>query len=278
MRPLVSRFMPGETIDDVLPAVKALQAENTPSIVTYLGENVATDADADATVHEYERLVSVLTASGADTHISIKLTQFGWDMDRARALDRVRRVAELAADAGTVLAIDMESSPYVDSTIDAYETLAREFSDTAVCLQAYLHRTPADVKKLLASRPYVRLVKGAYREPADQALQARSEVSARYREIAREFLSRVPNGARIALGTHDLDLLKQIRGDAREMGLSPGQYEIQMLYGIQNEARRALAGEGERVRVLISYGRAWYAWFMRRLAEKPANLMLIARR
>lgn len=278
MRPLVSRFMPGETIDSVLPAVRALRAEQTPTIITYLGENVSSDAAADQTVAEYERLLAALTAEGADAHVSIKLTQFGWDIDRTRALDRVRSVAKMAATAGTVLAIDMESSPYVESTVEAYESLSREFNDTALCLQAYLHRTPDDFQRLLAANPYIRLVKGAYREPTDQAIQDRHEVTARYRSLARELLAHVDDGARVAFGTHDLELLRQIRADARKLGVPPNAYEIQMLYGIQNEARRGLSAEGERVRVLISYGKAWYAWFMRRLAEKPSNLMLVARR
>lgn len=278
MRPLVSRFMPGETIDDVLRAVRALRREQTPSIITYLGENVASDAAADQTVAEYERLLAALTAESADAHVSIKLTQFGWDLDPVRALDRVRGLATIAADAGTILAIDMESSPYVESTVDAYESLSREFSNTALCIQAYLHRTPGDLQRLLTVSPYIRLVKGAYREPADRALQDRHQVTARYRALAREILARVHAGARVAFGTHDLELLRQIRADARQLGVSPESYEIQMLYGIQNEARRALLADGERLRVLISYGRAWYPWFMRRLAEKPSNLMLIVRK
>lgn len=277
VRPLVARFMPGETIADTLRAARTLQAAGTPSIITYLGENVASDAAADATVAEYERLLGALAAQGADAHVSIKLTQFGWDLDRPRALDRVRAVARMAQAGGTTLAIDMESSAYVDSTVEAYETLAREFACAALCLQAYLHRTPADVRRLLAVRPYVRLVKGAYREPASVALQRREDVSARFRELARELLAHAGDGVRVAFGTHDLELLRQLREDARELAVPPAAYEIQMLYGINSEARRALAAEGERVRVLISYGRAWYPWFMRRLAENPSNLLLVVR-
>lgn len=279
MRPVVSRFMPGETIEDVMRAVSGLREERTPSIITYLGENVDSDSAAGHTVAEYERLISALSAAGDNAHVSIKLTQFGWDIDRTRALDRVRSVAGRAAAAGSVFAIDMEASPYVDSTLDAYESISRDFPDTTLCLQAYLHRTPADLKRLLSGKPYIRLVKGAYREPADRALQSRDDVSARYRSLARELLTAVQRGdARVAFGTHDSDLLGQIRQDARELGLAPSAYEIQMLYGIQSEARRSLAARGEQVRVLISYGRAWYAWFMRRLAEKPSNILLIARR
>lgn len=277
VRPLVSRFMPGESIADVLRAVRELRAEGTPSIITYLGENSASDTDADETVAEYERLLSTLAAEGSDTHVSIKLTQFGWDLNRARALERVRTLTHRAATAGTVLAIDMESSEYVDSTVTAYETLAREFPDTALCLQAYLHRTPDDMRRLLPVRPYIRLVKGAYREPGSVALQTREDVSARYRLLARELLSQVRDGVRVAFGTHDVALLQQLREDARSLGAPPNAYEIQMLYGVQNDARRALAADGERVRVLISYGRAWYPWFMRRLAEKPSNLLFVVR-
>lgn len=279
MRPVVSRFMPGETIEDVMPAARALREEKSPSVITYLGENVDSDSAADHTVAEYERLISALSAAGENAHISIKLTQFGWDLDQARALDRVRSVAGMAAAAGSVFAIDMESSPYVESSVEAYESILRDVPGSTLCLQAYLHRTPADLKRLLSGRPYIRLVKGAYREPADRALQSRDEVSARYRSLARELLAAVKQGnARVAFGTHDMQLLSQIRQDARELGVPSTAYEIQMLYGIQNEARRSLVAEGEQVRVLISYGRAWYAWFVRRLAEKPSNILLIARR
>jgi proline dehydrogenase len=279
MRPVVSRFMPGETVQDVMPAVAALRAEGTPTVLTYLGENVGSDAAADRTVEEYERLISAVAAAKETAHVSIKLTQFGWDIDRGRALGRAKSVASLAANAGLVFAIDMEYSPYVDSTIDAYESIAGEFPDTALCLQAYLHRTPADLKRLMAIKPYIRLVKGAYREPADVALQSREEVSARYRELARELLEAAVKGdARVAFGTHDMDLLRGIRQDVTALGGSSRDYEIQMLYGIQNEARRSLAAQGEQVRVLISYGGAWYAWFMRRLAEKPSNVFLMVRR
>lgn len=274
-RPLVRRFMPGETIADVLPAIKSLEEGGAPSIITYLGENVSTDAQADQTASEYEKLLAALTASGADAHVSIKLTQFGWDMDRARALERVRRVAAITADARTTLAIDMESSPYVDSTIGAYEKLASEFDNITLCLQAYLHRTPADVKRLLPLRPRIRLVKGAYREPASVAIQKREEITASYRAIANDLLRETPNGAGVAFGTHDLRLLDLLTNDARSLGLSRDTYEIQMLYGIQSDARRRLSAEGEKARVLISYGKAWYPWFMRRLAEKPSNLLLM---
>lgn len=278
MRPLVSRFMPGESLEEAIAAVRRLHGEGTPTILTYLGENVVSDGAADQSVAEYDRLFAALEASGADAHVSIKLTQLGWDVDRARALDRVRRLADTAARNRTMLAIDMEGSPYVESTVDAYAELASERTNVALCVQAYLHRTPADIQRLLAVRPYLRLVKGAYREPATVALQSRSEIDARYRSLARELLSAAKRQeARPVFGTHDMELVASIRRDARELGVPETAFEVQMLYGIQDSGRRRLAAENVRTRVLISYGRAWYPWFMRRLAEKPANLLMVGR-
>jgi proline dehydrogenase len=277
MRPLVSRFMPGESIDEAMTAVRALRAQNTPVIMTYLGENVTTDSDGEQTVREYERLFAALRVDGADAHVSIKLTQFGWDVDRTRALDRVRRLAAIAAENRTILPIDMEGSSYVESTVDAYAQLASEFKNVALCLQAYLHRTPADVQRLLPARPYIRLVKGAYREPTAVALQRRPEIDSRYRALARELLGAASQGARAVFGTHDMALISQIRRDAGVLGVPETAFEVQMLYGIQDAGRRQLAADGLRTRVLISYGKAWYPWFMRRLAEKPSNLLLVGR-
>jgi proline dehydrogenase len=175
------------------------------------------------------------------------------------------------------LAIDMESSPYVESTIEAYEKLAREHANVALCLQAYLHRTPDDLRRLLPLNPHIRLVKGAYREPGDVALERRGDVDSRYRVLARELLVATANGARVVFGTHDMALVEQIRGDARTLQVGEQSFEVQMLFGIQEAGRRQLDRDGVKTRVLISYGKAWYPWFMRRLAEKPSNLTMIAR-
>jgi proline dehydrogenase len=277
MRPLVSRFMPGETIDAAMTAVRRLQSEGTPVIMTYLGENVGTDTAADETVTEYERLFAALRATGADAHVSIKLTQFGWDVDPGKAVNRIRRLVRLAEEHRTILAIDIESSPYVDSTVAAYDALARESRHVALCLQAYLHRTAEDVKRLLPVQPYIRLVKGAYRESPAVALQRRSEVDAQYLALAAQLLAQVRSGARVVFGTHDMELVSRVRAAARGAQVPESAFEIQMLYGIQDAGRRQLAAEGLKTRVLISYGKAWYPWFMRRLAEKPSNLMLVTR-
>lgn len=277
MRPLVSRFMPGESLDDVITAVRGLGGQGTPTIVTHLGENVSSDAAADQTVAEYERLIDALAATRTGADVSIKLTQFGWDVDKRRALIRVSRVVSLAAAQRMTLAIDMESSPYVESTIEAYEKLAREHANVALCLQAYLHRTPGDVRRLLPLGPHIRLVKGAYREPGDVALARRADVDSRYRVLARELLAATGGGTRVVFGTHDMALVEQIRTDARALRVAEQSFEVQMLFGVQDAGRRRLERDGVKTRVLISYGSAWYPWFMRRLAEKPSNLAMIAR-
>lgn len=277
MRPLVSRFMPGETLEAAMEAVNALKRDGVPVIMTYLGENVSSEAAADETVEQYRRLFAALKSSGADAHVSIKLTQFGWDLDKDHALERVRTCVRIAAENNTILAIDMEGSEYVKSTVDAYEQLASEFRSVALCVQAYLHRTPDDLKRLGKVQPYIRLVKGAYRESSTVALQSRAEIDARYRALATELLRATNIGTRVVFGSHDMALLEAIRRDARELGIGDSAFEVQMLYGIQDRGRRQLAASGIKTRVLISYGKAWYPWFMRRLAEKPSNLFMIAR-
>lgn len=277
MRPLVRRFMPGDTLEAAMDAVNALKRDGVAVIMTYLGENVSSEAAADETVAEYRRLFAALKASGADAHVSIKLTQFGWDLDKDHALERVRTCARIAAENNTMLAIDMEGSEYVQSTVDAYEQLATEFRSAALCVQAYLHRTPDDLKRLSKLKPYLRLVKGAYREGSAVALQTRPEIDVRYRALASELLRETASGTRVVFGTHDVPLVEAIRQDARGLGVPDSAFEVQMLYGIQDRGRRQLASSGIKTRVLISYGKAWYPWFMRRLAEKPSNLFMIAR-
>ena len=277
MRPLVSRFMPGETLEDAMQAVNALKKDGVAVIMTYLGENVSSAAAADETVAEYRRLFAALKTSGADAHVSIKLTQFGWDLDKDHALERVRTCVQIAAENKTILAIDMEGSEYVQSTVDAYEQLAAEFRSVALCVQAYLHRTPDDLKRLGKVQPYIRLVKGAYREGPAVALQSRADIDARYRALGTELLRGTVSGTRVVFGSHDVPLVEAIRADGRDLGVPDSAFEVQMLYGIQDRGRRMLAASGLKTRVLISYGKAWYPWFMRRLAEKPSNLFMIAR-
>ncbi len=277
MRPLIDRFMPGERLGDALGLVGRLQQERLPVVLSYLGENVTSDTAADAAAAEYTALLTELAAGRFDAQISIKLTQLGWDVGMQRATERLRRLLEQAAVLGIGVNIDMEASTYTDAALDAYMGVYDRHPDVGLCVQAYLRRTPADLDRLLALRARVRLVKGAYRETADVALQDKSAISTAYFEMARRLLAAVTDGVVPSFGTHDLGLIERIRAVALEMGVPPSAYDIQMLYGINGEALRRLAASGVRTRIFICYGTAWYPWFMRRLAERPANLVTALR-
>jgi proline dehydrogenase len=276
VRATVSRFMPGEEMEDALDAAERLAAEGIPTTFTYLGENVATAADADEVVEHYLQLFRSIEERGLDAEVSVKPTHLGLEVDGNGTLERLRRLAERSAELDKHLFIDMESAPFVEPTISLYRTLREEFENTGVCIQAYLHRTPQDVADLLAAGASIRLVKGAYSEPHDVAIRDGRTIRAAFRKLALEFL-RWSGGGRLALGTHDVGLLAEIEQRAAAAGFGRDAYEIQMLYGIRVADQRRYAHDGYRIRVLISYGTHWYPWFMRRLAEHPSNAWLAVR-
>jgi proline dehydrogenase len=276
VRATVARFMPGERMEDAIAAAERLAAEGIPSTFTYLGENIESAADADAVVAHYLRLLDLIEERAIDAEVSVKPTHLGLDLDPEETLQRLRRLAERSAASSKHLFLDMESAAYVDPTLAIYRRLREEFANTGVCIQAYLHRTPQDVADLLAAGASVRLVKGAYREPGDLVIRDRRTIRAVFEKLALEFL-RWSGGGRLALATHDVQLLTEIERRAATAGFERDAYEIQMLYGIRVGDQRRLAAEGFRVRVLISYGTHWYPWFMRRLAEHPGNVWLAIR-
>ena len=276
VRATVGRFMPGETMEDALEAAERLAAEGIPTTFTYLGENVESAADADAVTEHYLRLLDLIEGRGLDAEVSVKLTHLGLDLDPEQTFERLRRLGKRSAALGKHLFLDMESVPYVDPTLAIYRRLRNELENTGVCIQAYLHRTPQDIADLLAVGASVRLVKGAYREPGDVVIRDRRKIRAAFEKLALEFL-RWSGGGRLALATHDVQMLTEIERRAAAAGFDKSAYEIQMLYGIRVADQRRLAAEGFRVRVLISYGTNWYPWFMRRLAEHPGNVWLAIR-
>jgi proline dehydrogenase len=282
VRATVSRFMPGERIEDAMRAADELAAEGISSTFTNLGENVRSAADADEVTSHYLRVLDLIDERGLDAEVSVKPTHLGLDLDAAATYERVRELARRSAALGRHLFLDMESAPYVEPTLDLYGRLLDEFAGTGVCLQAYLRRTPRDLAGLLAAGGSVRLVKGAYREPAEIAIRDRGRIRSVFAKLAVEFL-RWGGGGRLALATHDMGLLADVERRAAAAGFAPDTYEIQMLYGIRAADQRRLARDGHRVRVLIAYGDHWYPWFMRRMAERPANVWfalrnLVARR
>jgi proline dehydrogenase len=275
VRATVSRFMPGEEMEDALGAAERLRADGIPVTFTYLGEGAGTVDEADAVVEHYLALLRAIEERGLDAEISVKLTHLGLELDEGATLERLRRLAERSAELDKHLFIDMESFPFVEPTLSLYRKLREEFENTGVCIQAYLHRTPQDVADLLAAGASMRLVKGAYQEPKEVAIHDRRKIRATFRKLSLEFLRW--GGGRLALGTHDVGLLAEIERRAAAAGFGRDAYEIQMLYGIRVADQRRFAKEGYRIRVLISYGTHWYPWFMRRLAEHPSNAWLAVR-
>jgi proline dehydrogenase len=277
VRRSVSRFMPGETLDDAIAAAHQLRSRALGTAFTHLGENIAEASEAEGVVAHYLQVLERIRAETLATEISVKPTQLGLDLSENLCEQNLRRLA--AEDPGRTLWIDMESSPYVESTLRLYRRVRADHPNCGVCLQAYLHRTPRDIEALLPLKPSIRLVKGAYRELPEIAAQQKSEIDSRYLELARALLTSQTSGnvQRAILATHDPRLIEQITTFAAQQGIGRQQVEVQMLYGIQRALQEKLAGEGWKSSVLVAYGTHWYAWFMRRLAERPANLWLVIR-
>jgi proline dehydrogenase len=275
----IRKFMPGEDVDSALRAAVEFQVEGLASEFTRLGENVTRIEEADEVAAHYATLLEAIAERKLDGEISIKLTQLGFDLDVDRTLAHAQMLAAKAAATGKTLWIDMEGSTYCEPTIAFYERLKATHPNTGLCLQAYLKRTAADVRRLLPLAPSIRLVKGAYAEPASIAYQTRHDVDANYLALAVAMLDAQEAGTRIriGLGTHDVRLIEQAAAHAAALGLAKAAFEVQMLYGIRMDQQRRLSREGFLVRDLIAYGDAWYPWYMRRLAERPANVVFALR-
>lgn len=272
-RRAVRRFMPGETVESALEAAETFRPDGIGLLFTRLGENLADLGEARAVTDHYHGLLDQIEQRGLDGEISVKLTQLGLDLDADAAFANGSSLAEHAGRLGSLLWIDMEGSAYTEPTIATYERLKADRPNVGICLQAYLRRTPADVHRLLPLRPAIRLVKGAYAEPAAIAFRSRADVDTAYQSLAVLMLPAAASGElRLALGTHDVRLIERVAEYARSAGHPITAFEVQMLYGIRSAEQVRLARTGFVVRDLIAYGEAWYAWYMRRLAERPANV------
>lgn len=278
MKRAVRRFMPGETLDSALDAAAPLEAAGIGSMYTRLGENLTSLQEADAVADHYIQVFESIAARGYNGEVSVKPTQLGLDHDADRTLVHLTRLADKAAATGSYLWIDMEGSAYVESTIRLYERLREAQPRTGLCLQAYLKRTPGDFERLRPLDPAVRLVKGAYDEPESIAYRDKRQVDASYLALAVDFL-KTGRGRpiRLGLGTHDVALIEQIAEQAALAGIPRDGFEVEMLYGIRAREQYRLARAGYRVQTLIAYGDAWYPWYMRRLAERPANVAFAIR-
>jgi len=275
----VRRFMPGESAGSALDAAATFRAEGITSMFTRLGENVTKLEEGDEVAAHYLGLMADIRARDLDGEVSVKLTQLGYDLDVERTLEHARTLAAKAAETGKTLWIDMEGSAYTEGTVAFYERLKADHPNTGLCLQAYLKRTAADIQRLLPLDPRIRLVKGAYAEPAAIAFHSKQDVNRSYVELATALLEGARAGHKVllGLGTHDVVLIEEIAREAERLGLPKTTFEVEMLYGIRMDQQRRLASEGYLVRDLIAYGEAWYPWYMRRLAERPANVIFALR-
>jgi proline dehydrogenase len=278
LRRTVTRFMPGETIDDALAAARQLAEKRIATLVTHLGENIEDRSEAESVTNHYLDVLQRISAANLPTEVSVKLTQLGLDLDHEFCYANLARLIE-ATPPDKTLWIDMEQSPYVDVTLEIYLRARKAYANVGVCIQAYLYRTQKDLDSLIAIGAAVRLVKGAYNEPAEIAYPRKNDVDASYMELAKRLLSPEARraGVRAAIATHDRALIASLIEWAAAQGVPKNRLEFQMLYGIQRAEQLRLAQEGYRSAVLISYGTFWYPWFMRRLAERPANVLFLAR-
>jgi len=279
VRHAVSRFMPGETMEEALEAAREIGArQGIGMLLTHLGENLASLSEAEAVTAHYLDLIDRVQAAGLDAQPSVKLTQLGLDLGSAECFRNVLALVERAESAGSMVWIDMESSPYVDPTLDIFRRLRERSPRVGVCLQAYLRRTASDLDALLPIGAAVRLVKGAYREPPSVAFPRKADVDEQYYQLARRFFDpALPPETFLGIGTHDERLVERIRTTAAAGGADRSRYEHEMLYGIQRPLQEKLVRARVPLRVLISYGEFWFPWFMRRLAERPANVVFVAR-
>ena len=280
VRRAVRRFMPGETLGDALDAAHALEnGRRIPSLVTFLGENVADEAEAREVADHYVDAAAQVAARGLDAEISLKPTHLGLDLGFGVAEENIRRITAAAEAHGNWVWMDMEYSRYVDPTLDLYRAIRADHRLLGICLQAYLHRTPADLESLMPLGPAIRLVKGAYAEPPDVALPVKADVDRAFYDLSRRMLAPDAReaGLRAGFATHDPALIRRIEAWAEANGVERDAYEYQMLYGISENEQHRLAGEGRGIRVLISYGRHWFPWYVRRLAERPANVGFVLR-
>jgi proline dehydrogenase len=269
-RSFARRFIAGETLGEAIEAARRIEAQGLAQTLDYLGESVATAAEADAATREYIETVEAIVASGIGRNISLKLTQLGLDFDQDTACANLRRILEPAQKHQCFVRIDMENSPYTEATLEIFGTLWDEgFTNVGVVLQSALFRTSQDLPRVVGRGARIRLVKGAYKEEPEVAYQRKADVDVAF-VTQMEYLLR--EGRFPAIATHDPPIIQAAKAYAAREGIGRDRFEFQMLYGVRRDLQHALAREGYGVRVYIPFGRQWFPYFMRRLGERPANV------
>lgn len=279
-RRMARRFVAGETLEDAIAAVKSLNDQGMLATLDHLGENVASEAEAWAAADEYLIALDALFAAKVDANVSVKLTQMGLDLGDDFCYNNVSRIVRKAAALDNFVRIDMEGSPYTERTLAIYRRLRQQHSNVGIVVQAYLRRTQADVEALISEGiGHFRICKGAYDEPAAIAYRERPRVTQAMNELARTCLTpeAQAQNAYPAVASHDEEVINFTRAYAYQHDIPPTAYEFQMLYGIRRELQAKLVQSGYRMRIYVPYGTHWYPYFMRRLAERPANLLFFLR-
>jgi len=271
---LTTRFVAGETIDDAITYIRQINAENCTASFDHLNESVGSDAEAEAEVNEYLDILAKITETQIRSNVSIKLTQFGLGLDPELAYRNARRVVEEARNRGNFVRVDMEDSNVTQVTIDIFKRLRAEFdlNDVGIVLQSYLRRTYADAQDLIKLPARIRICKGAYNEPPEVAFPDKKDVDANYVKVMQLLLS---SGTYHGIATHDPKMIDATIDFVQREGVGKEKFEFQMLFGIRRDLQRQLARDGYNVRIYVPYGKHWYPYFMRRLAERPANVWFV---
>jgi proline dehydrogenase len=275
VRGLVDRFVAGETLDEALVVCHDLASRGMDLTLDQLGENVGTQAEVDAAVGAYIEILRRLHAEGLEPNISVKLTMLGLDMGDEVAREAMLRVLAVAREVGGFVRIDMEGSAYTERTMQIFYALHDQYpAEVGIVIQTYLYRAEQDVRACIDRKARVRLVKGAYAEPAAVAFQDRAKIDENYVRLMELLLD---HGNFPALATHDPALIRSARGYARRMHIPLDTFEFQMLYGVREDEQQRLVNDGYGMRVYVGYGTEWYPYFTRRIAERPANALFVLR-
>jgi len=273
-RKLTTRFVAGDTIDEVIPIIREINAENCTASFDHLNESVESDIEAGNEVAEYLSILTKIDEQGIRSNVSIKLTQFGLGIDPELAYKNARQVVEEAHRRGNFVRVDMEDSSVTQVTIDIFKRLRAEFGldNVGIVLQSYLYRTLADAQELVKLPARIRICKGAYLEPPEVAFPAKKDVDANYIKVVQLLLA---SGVYHGIATHDPKMIDATIDFAMREGIGKETYEFQMLYGVRRDLQRQLSRDGFNMRVYVPYGKHWYPYFMRRLAERPGNIWFV---
>jgi len=271
---LTTRFVAGETISEAVESIRAINAEGASASFDHLNESVSGANEAEQEVREYLRILAEIDETGIRSNVSIKLTQFGLELDPELAFRNARRVVQDAATRGNFVRVDMEGSNVTQVTLDIFKRLREEFglNDVGIVLQSYLRRTYDDTRELLKLPARIRICKGAYNEPPEVAFPDKKDVDSNYVRVMQLLLA---SGIYHGIATHDPKMIKATIDFAQKEGISKEAFEFQMLFGVRRDLQRQLAKDGYNVRIYVPYGKHWYPYFMRRLAERPANVWFV---